>query len=135
MVNTTRTLLFHLSTLECQCPAFGLTKIWEICLNYLLCVHHFSPAVNKCALGKQPNRTWAKHRKTERRKKRWWGWGGDMHWQTNLTSFCFLQVKLYPPVQKQPTSRYAAISVLSQSGVIQQVKCTACVFSLSIESV
>lgn len=63
------------------------------------------------------------------------GGGGDMHWQTNLTSFCFLQVKLYPPVQKQPTSRYAAISVLSQSGVIQQVKCTACVFSLSIESV
>lgn len=71
----------------------------------------------------------------QREEKKDGGGGGDMHWQTNLTSFCFLQVKLYPPVQKQPTSRYAAISVLSQSAVIQQVKCTACVFSLSIESV
>lgn len=58
-----------------------------------------------------------------------------MHWQTNLTSFCFHHVKLYPPVQKQLTSSYTVVSVLSQSGVIyKQVKLTACDFSLSIES-
>lgn len=60
-----------------------------------------------------------------------------MHLQTIFTSFCFLNVKLYPTVQKKkkPTSKYANISVLSPSGVIyRQVKCTACVFSLNIES-
>lgn len=83
----------------------------------------------------KPNLGKTQENREKKKKMGGGGGGGDMHWQTNLTSFCFLQVKLYPPVQKQPTSRYAAISVLSQSGVIQQVKCTACVFSLSIESV
>lgn len=66
------------------------------------------------------------------------GRGGDtanMHWQTNWSSFCFLQVKLYPPVRKQPTSRYAIVLALSQSDVIyKQVKRTACVVVLRPES-
>lgn len=53
LLNATRALFFNFSALVW--PAFGLTKIWEICLNYLLCIHHFSPAVNKCASGKQPD--------------------------------------------------------------------------------
>lgn len=134
MVNGTRTLLLHLGALEWPWPAFGLTKVWEICLNYLLSIHRFSPAVNKRAPGKQPNPTRAKHRKTGGTKRR----GGvnttNMHWQTNLTSFCILHMKLYPPVQKQPTSRCADVSVLSQSGVgYKQLIRTACVFSLCTE--
>lgn len=69
-------------------------------------------------IGKAAKPNLGKTQENREKKKKMVGGGDDMQWQTNLTSFCFLQVKLYPPVQKQPTSRHAVISVLSQSGVI-----------------